>query len=112
MTSIKYVNLGLAFLLELVALGAFGYWGFRTGGTLPVKILLSLGSMVLLTLFWGVFVAPKAVIATSQSVHHLLAMIVFTLAAWVLYATGHPRWAVIFILVSILNRGLLIVWRQ
>ena len=29
---IKAANLALRFLLELCALGALGYWGFKTGG--------------------------------------------------------------------------------
>ena len=32
MIVLKYANLALAFLLELCALAALGYWGFVTGG--------------------------------------------------------------------------------
>ena len=35
MIVLKYANLVLAFLLELCALAALGYWGFVTGGGLP-----------------------------------------------------------------------------
>jgi hypothetical protein len=34
------VNLALAFLLELCALGALGYWGVRTGGGPATKVAL------------------------------------------------------------------------
>ena len=34
------VNLALAFLLELCALGALGYWGVRTGGGPAAKVAL------------------------------------------------------------------------
>lgn len=44
MSVIQSANLGLAFLLELVALAAFGYWGFRAGGSLPAKLLFSVGA--------------------------------------------------------------------
>jgi hypothetical protein len=40
---IKGANLALRFLLELCALGALGYWGFKTGGGLVAKIGLGIG---------------------------------------------------------------------
>jgi hypothetical protein len=43
MIVLKYANLALAFLLELCALAALGYWGFVTAGGLPAKIGLGVG---------------------------------------------------------------------
>jgi hypothetical protein len=40
-------NLGLRFLLELCALAAFGYWGFRVGPNLAARFVLGLGSPML-----------------------------------------------------------------
>jgi hypothetical protein len=112
MDIVKTANLALAFLLELVALAAYGYWGFRTGSSLLVKILLGLGAPVLVALFWGAFVAPKALVTTSPWIRHLLAMGVFALAALALYAVGKPSWAIIFLAVAVINRVLLIAWKQ
>ena len=44
MELIKGANLALRFLLELCALGALGYWGFKTGGGAVAKITLSIGA--------------------------------------------------------------------
>ncbi len=41
---IKGANLALRFLLELCALGALGYWGFKTGNTTIAKIALGVGA--------------------------------------------------------------------
>jgi hypothetical protein len=40
MELIKGANLALRFLLELCALGALGYWGFKAGNTTIAKIAL------------------------------------------------------------------------
>ncbi len=45
---IKGANLALRFLLELCALGALGYWGFKTGGGLAAKIGLGSAHRLLL----------------------------------------------------------------
>jgi Protein of unknown function (DUF2568) len=44
MELIKGANLPLRFLLELCALGALGYWGFKTGGALVAKVGLGIGA--------------------------------------------------------------------
>ena len=41
---IKGANLALRFLLELCALGALGYWGFKTGAATITKIVLGVGA--------------------------------------------------------------------
>jgi Protein of unknown function (DUF2568) len=46
---LKGANLLLAFLLELCALGAFGYWGFTTGSTTLAKIGLGIGAPLVAT---------------------------------------------------------------
>ena len=46
--------LAVSFLLELAALAAFGYWGWRsTEG--PLRFILAIGLPVLLAVVWGVF---------------------------------------------------------
>jgi hypothetical protein len=39
-----WADLALAFLLELCALAALGYWGVRTGGGLVTKTALGIAS--------------------------------------------------------------------
>ncbi len=56
----KGANLALRFLLELCALVALGYWGFKTGGTLMAKIGLVIGAPLVVAVVWGTFVSPRA----------------------------------------------------
>jgi hypothetical protein len=64
METIKLANLALRFLLELCALAALAYWGFKTGESAVAKIGLGIGAPLLAAVLWGTFVAPGAPIPT------------------------------------------------
>ena len=59
---IQSVNLALRFFLELCALVAVGYWGFKTAGGTPSKIGVGIGAPLVAAVVWGVFVAPSAAV--------------------------------------------------
>jgi hypothetical protein len=108
MIVLKYANLALAFLLELCALAALGYWGFVTGGGLPAKIGLGVGVPLLAAVLWGVFESPRASLPLPEPWHLLFALAFFGCAAAALYAAHHARLA----LVVILNQVLVYIWGQ
>ena len=112
MAILKGTNLALAFLLELCALAALGYWGFHTGRGTLAKVGLGLGAPLLAAVVWGLFVAPKATVTVPGPVHLALEVAVFGLAAVALHAAGQPRLALAFALVVVLNRVLIAVWGQ
>ena len=51
-------NLTVAFLLELCALAALGYWGLRTASGPATKAALGIGAPLLAAVLWGLFAAP------------------------------------------------------
>ncbi|HKO84627.1 MAG TPA: YrdB family protein [Actinomycetota bacterium] len=53
-----WANLTVAFLLELCALAALGYWGFRTASGPAAKAALGIGAPLLAAVLWGLFAAP------------------------------------------------------
>lgn len=112
MEGLKSANLALAFLLELCALAALGFWGFRTGQSFFMKLVLGLGLPLVVAIFWGAFLAPKAAVAVSEPLHTILELLVFALAAVLLYVSGQPGPAWIFGLAVVVNQMLLAVWQQ
>lgn len=50
----------LAFLVELAALAVLCAWGFRVGGSTPVRLLLGIGLPLVAVVAWGLFAAPRA----------------------------------------------------
>ena len=52
---VEQVNLALALVLELGVLAALPYWGFATGATIPVKIVLGIGAPAAAILVWAIW---------------------------------------------------------
>lgn len=91
------LNLGLRFILELVALGALGYWGWRNH-TGSLAYLLAVGLPILAAALWGTFRVPedasasgKAPVAVPGWLRLLLELTLFTGATAALLAAGNPR---------------------
>lgn len=112
METIKLLNEAVRFLLELCILIILGFWGFKTGNSTFTKILLGIGSSVLFAVIWGIFLAPKS----SNRLHDpwllVAEIILFGLTAWALYSTGKISLAITFGAIYILNKILMILWRQ
>ena len=98
----RWANLTVAFLLELCALVALGYWGVRTGSGLPTKMLFGIGAPLLAAVLWGLFASPRAPIAEPLA-RIGVQMAFFGSAGAALYDTGHRALAVTFILLVIIN---------
>ncbi len=85
------INLMIRFLLELIALGSVGYWGWKNyDGAL--QYILGIGLPIFMTIIWGTFAVPddpsrsgKAPIPISGFVRLLIEITFFALAVWALY---------------------------
>jgi hypothetical protein len=109
---IKGANLALRFLLELCALGALGYWGFKTGNVTITKIVLGVGAPLVAAVVWGIFVSPQAPVQLPGVLVLILQVLVFGSAAAGLVATGHRTLALVFVVIVVINAILMHVWRQ
>ncbi len=109
---IKGANLALRFLLELCAMGALGYWGFKTGGGGVAKITLGVGTPLLAAAVWGTFLSPRAPVALPGALVLVLQALVFASGAAGLAATGHPKLALAFGVIVVVNAVLMYVWGQ
>ena len=112
MELLKLINIGLRFLLELCILAIFGYWGINTGDNTLIKFLLGLGSPVLFAIVWGTFLAPKSPRRLDEPWLFLLELGIFGLTCWALYGTSKTNHTFVFGSIYILNKILMIVWRQ
>ena len=112
MNALKDINAGLAFLLELVMLLAFGIWGFYGERSTWLKWLLGIGLPLLTAVVWGIFFAPRSVYRLNSMVGNLLSLFLFLLGAAALFYSGHPTAAVVFAVVALVNRLLNLIWKQ
>lgn len=112
MVVLQSINLALRFVLEIFALGAVGYWGFKIGKDGVLKWLMAFGFPVLLAVIWGVFGSPKAVIKLSSPLHFIVEVLTFGLPALALYFIGKQQVAIFYIILVIVNRMLMFIWNQ
>ena len=96
MNVFQYAIISIFFLLELVMLGSFMYWGFHLDKNWLIKILFGIGSPLIVAIIWGVFIAPKASIPVSVPIRILLQIILFGSAAIALYFSEKRTLAIIF----------------
>ena len=101
---IKGANLLLRSLLELCALCALGYWGFKTGNATITKIVLGVGAPLVAAVVWGTFVSPRASVQLPGLLVLLLQGLVFGSAAAALVATGHRTLALVFAVIVVILR--------
>jgi hypothetical protein len=109
---LKNVNLGIAFLLELCMLAALAYWGYHTGGNLPLKIALGIGAPLLAAVIWSRFMAPMAQTRLNGLSYLVVKAVIFGIAILALAIAGQVTLAIIFAAISVTNQILLMAWHQ
>ncbi len=101
--TLKPINLGLRFLLELAMLAAFAFWGFHTGAQPLAKILLGVGVPLLVAVIWGALLAPRSSRRLQDPAYSILVYFLFGLAALGLVIAGQVVLAVILAVVFVAN---------
>lgn len=109
---LKSINLGLRFILELIALISFGYWGFKTKETFVLKVCFGIGLPLLTAIIWGIFGSPKAVLPLSKPLQWILLIAIYLVSAFALYKAGVKHMVAIYLITAAINSVLMYVWNQ
>jgi uncharacterized protein DUF2568 len=112
MEILKMLNLAVRFLLELCLLAAVGYWGFKTNAGWAMKIILGIGLPILIAVFWGLFIAPRAFYPLSGIPYLILELILLGSGAVALFASGQANLGWVYTVILILNKILLTIWKK
>jgi len=103
------INLGVRFVLELIALIVFGYWGWDSSSGL-MKYVLAIGLPLLAAAAWGSFAvlddpsrSGNAPIPVSGLVRLILELVFFALAAYALHSLGSEKWAWVFATIVLIH---------
>jgi hypothetical protein len=105
----RIVNLGVRFLLELVAVATAGYWGATVPAGWPWRILGAVAAPATVILVWGLFISPKARIPTGLAGQAGLGLLVFSAAAAMLWSRGQTTLAVTYWTIALVSSALLLV---
>ncbi len=110
MTLLKSLNLALTFFLELAMLAALAYAGFQIASSL--RVVVGIGAPLVAILIWARFMAPKSPTRLTGTGYLIAKFALFGIAAIGLALAGQVTWAIIFIVVSLVNQVLLGVWGE
>ena len=89
MAGLKTANLGLKFLLKLVAIAAFAYWG-ASHSPVILAVILAIAIPAVFVAAWGTWAAPRSPRRLPRQTRVPFELGWFTLAAVALIAPG-PR---------------------
>jgi hypothetical protein len=103
-------NLALRFVVELLGVAVFGYWGYQAAGGGPAGIVLAIGAALALIAVWAVVVARNADNPLTQPQRDVIGTGLLLLSATALFAAGQPAAAVAFGAVVVVNWLLLIAF--
>lgn len=112
MDALKMLNLLVRFLLELCLLAAVGYWGFKTHSGWAMKIILGIGLPILIAVLWGLFIAPRATYPLRGTSYLLVELMLLGSGAIALFASGKPTLGWVYTIIVIMNKFLLVLWKQ
>ena len=100
----KAANDGVRFVLEMVALVAIGYWGWRQGGSTLAKIAIAAAIVVGVSALWATFrTGSDAPVEVPTAVRVVIEVGVFAAATAALFAVGHRSWAIGFAILAAAN---------
>ncbi|HKW11870.1 MAG TPA: YrdB family protein, partial [Gemmatimonadaceae bacterium] len=92
---------------ELAALAAFSYWAARVDAPHAARIALAILAPILVAIFWGLFVSPKARFSSGRIGQVWLGLLVFLFAAAALVTRGEPALGVAFAAIAAVSSALL-----
>ncbi|MEQ9442509.1 MAG: YrdB family protein [Cyclobacteriaceae bacterium] len=101
---LKYTNQILMFVVELIMVGSFSYFGYQKGNTTLMKYGLAIVIPAIAILLWGYWAAPKSTHRLSMPYLALFRGIMFLVAAYFLYQCNHPKFATILAILSVINQ--------
>ena len=93
------VVLALVFLDELAAWAAYGVWGFSLDG--PLRWVVGLGLPLVVVVLWALLASPRALYG-GRGVRPVVKLLVYAGAVAALWAAGHPTWALLLAVASVL----------
>ncbi len=102
MTTVRRISLVLRWIMEMGIVLGLAYWGFQTGGSPAVKILLLIAAPVVLFSFWG-FVDFRWMGKAAEVVRLVQELAITGLVAAALIAAARPVFGWLLAAVSIVH---------
>jgi hypothetical protein len=100
----KTINQIAVFVIELIMIGAFAYFGFQKGNSTIIKFLLAIILPVFVVFLWAYFAAPKSLQRLEMPYLVIFRLSLFLIASYLLYKSGQTKVALVVALLSIFTQ--------
>jgi hypothetical protein len=107
-STLKWFNVGLRAVMELGIVIALGYWGYKTGESATMKILLSVTAPLIGFGIWGLVDFRNAG-SLAEPLRLIEELIISGFAAFAWYAAGAQTWGWALGIISIVHHVLVYV---
>ncbi|MBP1920230.1 hypothetical protein J2Z34_002741 [Youngiibacter multivorans] len=109
---VKIINLGLSFIVELVALFIYGWYGYNTGTQGWQRILLAVILPATAAVFWGKYLAPNAIGRFEMPGLLIAKIAIMAVAAVMLFRMWRTMPGILFLAVAAVNLLLAVLLGQ
>lgn len=109
MDVLKNINLAVRFALELCMLTAYGWCGYHSGVGTMKGVLLAIILPLVVAIAWGLFLSPKAKVKLHIGTRVVMELILFGVAAWLLYNAGMVAEGMALLTIFVINRVILLL---
>ena len=100
------INKILVFILEMVMLFSYGYFGMTMQWSLPLKILFTILIVSIAILLWSIFAAPKSGRRLKIPYLAFFRAMMFALSAWLLFRSGYKSFAIIVFALALITQAI------
>lgn len=107
----KLLNDGLAFLLELVSIIVLAYWGFNLSSSKLISVALAIVIPLIFIVVWWIYLAPKSSHRLDGISLIILKLLLFSMVAYALISINKTSWAIVFMILIIINLALSYIWK-
>src|SRR5689334_12209565 len=101
---LKNINSAVVFFMELLMLYAFGLFGYFNGTTTAMKYVWAILLPATVIIVWAILAAPKSKRRLKSPYQYLLRIVLFLLAAYLLYISNQPVIAIIMAALAIVTQ--------
>jgi ABC-type Co2+ transport system permease subunit len=91
----------VVFMLELLMLVAFGWYGYNEPTNVWLRIGLAAGLVIAAIILWAVFGSPKSTKRLRLPALAVFRAAMFLVAAFFVYRLGHPTWALVIAVTAV-----------
>ena len=112
---LKMVNLGLAFLLELLILVIYGYFGYQflpDGTSQILRYLLTAVMIAIIAVPWGNYLAPRALHRLQMPWLLIVKLVIMMLGILMLLNMQRTPFAIVLAIVVAIHYFLAVIWKQ